>query len=39
MNPLIFLPLIGTVIGTVIGTIIGIRAHKSYKRRKENIKK
>ena len=35
MNPLIFLPLIGTV----IGTIIGIRAHKSYKRRKENIKK
>lgn len=35
MNPLIFLPLIGTV----IGTIIGIRAHKSYKRRKESIKK
>ena len=29
MNPLIFLPLIGTV----IGTIIGIQAHKNYKRK------
>lgn len=32
MNPLIFIPLIGTI----IGTIIGIRAHKNYRHRKEN---
>lgn len=32
MNPLIFIPLLGTI----IGTIIGIRAHKNYRHRKEN---
>ncbi len=32
MNPLIFLPLLGAI----LGTIIGIRAHKNYKRRKNN---
>lgn len=32
MNPLIFIPLIGTI----IGTIIGIRAHNNYEHRKEN---
>lgn len=35
MNPLIFIPLLGTIIGTVIGA----RAHKNYERRKENYKK
>lgn len=35
MNPLIFLPLLGTV----TGTIIGIWAHKNYKRSKENQRK
>ena len=35
MNPLIFIPLLGTIIGTVIGA----RAHKNYKRRKGISKK
>ncbi len=35
MNPLIFIPLLGTI----LGTIIGVRAHKNYKRRKEKSKK
>ncbi len=34
MNPLIFIPLLGTI----IGTIIGIRAHKNYRHRKENLR-
>lgn len=32
MNPLILIPLLGTI----IGIIIGVRAHKNYKHRKEN---
>ncbi len=32
MNPLILLPLLGTI----AGTIIGIYAHRNYKRRKGN---
>lgn len=34
MNPLILIPLLGTIIGTVIG----VRAHSNYKRRKANTK-
>lgn len=34
MNPLIFIPLLGTI----IGTIIGARIHKNYKRREGNSK-
>lgn len=30
INPLIFIPLIGSI----IGTIIGIRAHKNYRRKR-----